>query len=390
MPEVPFAYGYQHLVRDVSSVLTTVNQTMPTLMSRVSIAGGRARQHKHEWPELVTKPEQSKVTAGANASATVLSVASKLPFEKNAICRIQGKEELLRVVAVSEAEEKITVVRGYGGTTAGSIGNGDKVIVVTKPRLESTTAQLKGDPTAPDVNHNFTEIFDEEAVVSLSQGGVYGVSADSTDPVGDGLNFQVMLKMQQLARRMNNALIYGRRVERTPIQPGTMGGLLQYMEGGNIVNAQGNPVDKKVLGDGFQMAFESGATRLNTMLCGSTQARNVSALYGDQLQVLRQDTTLGYAVYQVRPDMPIEGYVSTVVVDPNFPDNMIEIFDDSNIEIVAHRVMQDKDATPPGADFVARRMIGEYTARFNALGKLSTLIKNLSTVVAGSNGGGGG
>jgi hypothetical protein len=387
MPDVPYAYGYQNLVRDVSPILYQVIAQQPTFISIVPVATQRARQHKHEYAELELTPEQTTTTAAVNSTSTqVIPVASKAPFTLNAILRIEPiageHNEQLRVIEISDSANEITVQRAYGGTTAANIPNGSKLIVVSKPLKESTRASHKGDPTQPPLNHNFTEIFDAEAVVSRSMGPVHGIGdPNSTDPVGDALDFQVALQLVKISRRMNNALIYGRRVERTANTPGTMGGLLQAHEGGNEVNASNAVISEKILGDAFQLCLEGGATSIDTLLCGPIQARMITSLYKDRLMIAREDTTLGQVIYRVQPGMPIAGFVSTVVVDTNFPKTKVSLHSREQVALVPFRNMSDEDSRSPGDDFVARRMIGEYTSQFRNFKTAACLIRNLSPAI---------
>jgi len=58
-----------------------------------------------------------------------------------------------------------------------------------------------------------------------------------------------------------------------------------------------------------------------------------------------------------------QGTVMTIVADRNFDKDKVALLDMSKIALVPlqNRAFQDKDATLPGADYVARRIIGEYT-----------------------------
>ncbi|MCC6546179.1 DUF5309 family protein [Candidatus Sumerlaeota bacterium] len=378
-PAVDLNYLYQNKRRDVSSVLALVTQSQPTLVSIIERAPYRAQSHKFEWPELALAAESTTTTADITNSATTLPVVSNAPFVANTIIRFEGSDEIARVTNADTVS--MTIVRGYGGTAAAAVVSGKRVYVVSKPKHEGSVPQFTKNATAPAMNYNYTEIFDFEAVASKSKERLYGVSADSTDPVGDLLNFKVQLEMVGVSRRINNSLIHGRRSERTSSIPGTMGGILQYHVGGNNVAAAGAPVSRKMLGDAFQKCFDGGATQLDTILCGAAQARNISALYAGKLMILREDTTLGNRILRVQPDMPIEGYVSTIVVDPNYPPDKISIFAKGNIKLVDQRPMTDEDSAPKAADFVSRRGVAEMTAEFNSFGETSCLISDLDTTI---------
>ena len=383
MADVPFSYGYQDQRRDLSVVLTTVQQMRPVWLSLVG-TGQRSKNHKTEWTEEAISPEQTTLSSACTTTATKIVVASKLPFAVNAIIRFEGYGELMRVTSISDVADEVNVSRAYGGTTkeTASIALGAKVFIVSKPQYESSRPTLADRTVLPGKNYNYTEIISEEAVISNSAPGIETLSGSEDDPVGVLMNRQVDLKMKQIAYRKNNALIYGRRFERTDAIPGTMGGLLQFHEGGNIIPGAGAAISQKLLDDAFASCFSGGATTLNTLLCGAVQARNISNLYAGKLTIAREDTVQGRAVYTVQGSLPINGYITKVVVDPAFPADKISLFDSANIRERPNRPLFDESSRSGGDDFQARRLLEETTFEFNNWQKTTALIQGLSTAIA--------
>ncbi|HLP66961.1 MAG TPA: DUF5309 family protein [Rhizobium sp.] len=379
----PFTLSYANLQRDISILLATIIAAQPTLLSIIGTAPYKAAQHKHEFPELQLTPASTTTSAGIDNAATTLPVVNKLALKANTICRIEKLDgtpstEQIRVTAVHDSLQQATIVRGWGGTTAAAIEEGAKIIVVSRPQMESSRAALVGGNKAPSLNYNFTQIFDAEAVVSNSQGRVYGISQDAANPVDAMMDFEVRQKTLQLAREMNDSIIHGRRFQRTEAIPGTMGGLLQFHEGGNRVDAAGDPIDEELLDAAFQKCFEGGAAKVDTILCGAAQGLNLSRLYKNRLHVVREDKTLGMQILQVQSGLPIKGYLSTVVVDQSFPKNGMSLFDKDLMKLVPMRTLIDKRSEAEGDDFIARRLIGEYTAEFLNWGAAACYIDNLS------------
>jgi hypothetical protein len=76
--------------------------------------------------------------------------------------------------------------------------------------------------------------------------------------------------------------------------------------------------------------------------------------------VERTDTTTGNYVTTFLSD---QGDVMTIVADRNMDKDKVALLDPTKVALVPlqNRQFQDKDATPAGADYVARRIIGEYT-----------------------------
>lgn len=376
--------SYSAIIRDVSDIYQVLVEQAPALISLLEIDSRLAVAHKHEYADLSLEPEQTTVTVAALIGGVTLDVASKTPFEVGAICRFETAAGLMlgdqvRVVSIDASLNKITVTRAYGGTTAAAIPKDSKIIVVTKPKKEASDPENTSNVTPPALNWNATEIFDGRAVVARSIERIHGVPGSDMNPMDAMMNFQVNQELIKIRRRMNEGLIYGRRVLRTADIAGTMGGLLQYHEGGNAVDGSGNPIDRNLIADAFQQCFDGGATELNTALCNAEQAINLARIWDAKLHIVREDKTLGYQVLQVQSELPVDGYVSRIVVDPRFPRNAISLFDRKLIRLKAKRRMQDENSRAPGADYESRRILGEYTAEFRNWGKATSLIKNLST-----------
>ena len=144
-----------------------------------------------------------KTAAAVGATDLVLEKGEARKFTENAL--VQNGLEVLRVVSVDENADKITVQRGYDGTTAEAITAGGELKVIARPRPEGEDAFRKNEINDRLVSHNFSQIFSRYASVSRTQQQVntYGVSNE--------LDYQVNLRLQEMIREANTSLIYGRR-----------------------------------------------------------------------------------------------------------------------------------------------------------------------------------
>lgn len=365
------SYSYQNLVRDLSDVINAVIQSEPTLISLVGTGGPPATQITHEWLEDVIQAERDTLQAAILAADTSITVANGGRFATDMVLAFEGYDERMKVTGISG--NTLTVARGYGGTTAVDMAAGTEVIIVSRPRPEGTDPG--DDPTRePGTEYNYTEIFDSTAKVSRTAQNVriYGID--------NALDYQVQHHSRLITRRMNNALIYGVRVQRTSSENGSMGGVLQFVgqSGGNVVDAAGNALTSTMLNDAIEEIVKSGG-RPNVLLANTNQARKISAFNVANLQIERGDTSAGNVVYRFVNDLPM-GIITTIVVDPNFPKNKLAILDTSRIRLVPlkGRALQDMDATPRGADYVARRLLGEYTCEIKNAKEAHGLIENLA------------
>lgn len=406
--DAPFSYGYSAMRRDLSDELLTLIGDSASFLSLVNMGSGRvAMSHKHEYNYDSVDAEASTVaTAVATAVATSIVVADASKFTAGTIARFESPEglfipELVRVTACDTETNTLTVVRGHAGSTAAAIPKNTLIFVNTKPQVEASDASLIGDDAAPSQDHNFTEIFDLEAVVPGSMEKVYGISGrDSTDPVGDALDYYQRRNMILHAQRMRNAALFGRRFERTgKTIRGTMGGLLAFAmrhttiaaaiaAGANIIDAKGNPLSKTMKDDAFEKCRRGGATSTDTALCNINQARNLTAIQDSKIMILRQESgatpgRMGNAVWEVVPDFPSNNFSGQVAVEIAFPKDMLWIGPRAALRLVARqgRAMADWDSTPKGADYIARRSLGEYTLEVDQIDKVGCLIVNLSPTV---------
>ncbi len=366
------SYDYQNLVRDLSDVLNTVIQQEPTLISLVQTGGQPATNTKHEWMEDVLSPERDSLAAAvADGSATTMTVDHGTKFDADMLITFEGYDEVCLVQSVSGNE--LAVQRGYGGSGSAAISNGTEVIIISRPRPEGTDP---GDDQGrePDTEYNCTEIFDATAKVSRTAQVVrqYGIE--------NALDYQVQNHARIIARRMNNALIYGRRVQRTSSVNGSMGGVLQFVgaSGGNVVDAAAAALSATILNNAIEQVVRDGG-RPNILIANTNQARKISGFNTANLQVQRADQTAGNVVYRFVNDLPM-GIITQIVVDMNFPKTKVGILDTSRISLVplTGSALSDEDATPNGADYFARRILGEYTAEIKNAKEAHGLITNLA------------
>ncbi len=357
------SYDYANSIRDLSDVFAQMIKTMPYLIGLIGI-GLAATNTKHEWLEDELAPVSSVVSANCSASETSVSVASNAGFEIGMVLRFEdaagaSMAEQVRVTGVS-GTDTLTVERGYGGTSAVLIPSGATVTPVSKPLNEST------DPTPnagsePGVAYNFTQIFDRTAKVSATAEAVrlYGI--------GSALNYQVNNHMKNITRDLNNQIIYGRRVERTATQPGSFGGIMHLTEGG-VTEGTGGAVSSAIINNLFEAIFENGGmSDKYAICCAPNQARRISGfMTAGNVPANLKTLSVGHSVNRFVGDIPAfngNPYEAFIVVDPNLPKDQLFVVDLNRVALIPlqGRALSDKDATPNGSDYFARRILGEYT-----------------------------
>jgi hypothetical protein len=361
-----FSYEYANKIRSVDQAFQQMIQSSPTFLSLINPNGMTPINTKHEWLEDEVTPFSSAITSfDTDGDGTGVNVASTAGLIAGSIIGVRkatgaSVTEIMKVASVDSATD-LTVVRDYGGSTGVLLAVTDILFLISSPKNSGTNAS----PTAgqePDTNYNYTEIFDDTVKMPRTTQLVdmYGME--------NALNYQLGVRMQQLAYRMNNSVIYGRRVERSASENGTMGGVLQFLEGG-IVDTTGGAISSTIINNVLEDVYIAGgyAPRL-AMLMNTNQARKVSAFLkaANEPIIYKNDSgfqTAGYAVNKFQGDLPtVNGsFITDVVVDPNFPKDQIAILNMNKIEMNYLSPMIDMDATLPGFDGVQRRVLTETT-----------------------------
>lgn len=368
-------YDFQDQVRQLEAGISLIIDDAPTLLGLVGLGTTPLHQTKFEWMSDNLNSNRATAAAEATAAATSITVATGdgLKFRVNAIAVVG--EEYLRVTAV--AGDVITVERGYDGTTAAVIPAGELIRIVARPQLEGAGVGVD-EGHDRHVDYNVTQIIERYAQVSGTQQNV------RTYNVSNELDYQVQLRLKEIAREQNDWLIYGRRIDGAPGTPRMTGGLLYFADkkGAAKQNANGAEVDPKFLNDLAEQVYLRGGS-VNTILTNTAGARQISKFAGDTIRTERTDTTTGHKIQTFVSDI-VGGSVATVVVDPNFPKNKIALFDRNilSIDPLSGRALHDVDASIAGADFVARQIRGEYGVTVKNAGEKIAILENISTVVS--------
>lgn len=356
------SYDYVNDIRDLSDNFMQVIKASPVLSTMISV-NGVAKNTKHEFLEDVV----SQMTRTIKAATPYVIGAGEITLTSNVGTKVGDVLEFelttgamgtlfAKVTAVDVGGEKISI-SVYGGSTDQNMAAGTIVNLQSRAKNEGTEA-IADNGYEPSTEYNYTQIFDRTAKVSLTSIEIpkYGI--------GGALNYQIDRQLMDIAYEMNRTMLRSPRVQRTSSIAGTMGGIMWFLQAatGNKVNATGAGISQTLINDAFEIAGLNGANGIAVLLCNPVQARKIAAfnVAGNNPVVQRTDTTTGSYVTTYVSD---QGNVVTIVADRNFDKDKVALLDMSKITLVPlqNRQMQDKDATPAGADYVARRIIGEYT-----------------------------
>lgn len=371
------SYDFTNLVKDVSPEFDTLIASSPSFLKLFGSLGISTNpitgtpivtNTKYEWINNPMTQYSSAITAlETDGDGTIFTVASVEGFEADSIIRFEStlgasKTELAQVTSVDSATNKLTIVRDYGSTDSTTLVVGDVIILNSTPRNESSDVgdAIKHEGTP---EYNYTEIIDEVAHLSAT-----AIASSSYDKATSMIN-QVKAGLIRFARKLENAVIHGVRVQRSGSVQGTLGGLVQFLsaDGGNI-ESTGGPLSQTIINNVIESILRKGGMLINPMiLCAPNQGRKLSALNtsGTNPTVFKanDDTTTGNYTTAFVGDLTLEdkGIVAPIFTGHNFPKDKVIIADMNDVNIRVMRGLTSTDAGKNGTDGETQRLLAEVT-----------------------------
>jgi len=336
------------------------------ILQVVSMGGVRQAYdgYKMGWLDFRIDATSSALTAAALAAATTLSVVDGSKFRAGMLVSPAGSDEVILVTAV--ASNNLTVVRGFGGTTAADIADETVITIDSVGRGENSLAENDG-IFQPDNVENFFQTMD--TAVEFSRRALATLQYGNTND----LAFQVSERIRQLTIKMDRALVRGRKATAT-VGGDTItytGGLRYFLDQAgaqNIDNAAAaltldaiNDLNAEIVARGGQA---------NTIAVGIRLARKLSALVSANYssQRLGDWSADEGSLLRLPSDLPLVGNVNQIVVDTNLASDELVIFDSGMISVVPMAAnnasesgaWQTKDATQNGQDGERTRILGDF------------------------------
>ena len=358
--------GNYTLVRDLVDQFEILRAKMPNILSFVRV-GDPALSTKHEWSEFSTTPRFATMNGAISNTTTVtftVDASNISSLITGCVCAIKTSAdvsygEIVRVSAI--ATTTITVTRGYGSSTeVASIADNSVLEVIGVPKLEGSSA---GDDDVSNIttNWNATQIFAKTAKVTKT------AQAVRKHGIENAIDFAVVQHLDTLLRDLSKTMIHGYRIYTASTSTHQqLGGLIQFVKaasGGNATSV-GTALTSTYLNNMIEDVIEDGGTP-DTILCNTNQARRISGWNSSAVRTVLSDTRTGGYVQDFVSDLgmlPGLG-IQRIVADMGCPKDMVFVLSSSDLALIplADRAWRDMDATAPGADYVARRILGEYT-----------------------------
>lgn len=319
--------------------------------------------YKMSWLDMRVDATSSATTDAVLIGGTTVPVVDGSKFRAGMTLSPTGSEEVILVTAVSD--NNLTVVRGFGGSTAAALTSGQVLTIDSVGREENSLAQNDG-IFQPDPVENFFQTMD--TAVEFSRRALATMQFGSTND----LAFQVSERIRQLTIQMDRALIRGRRATAN-IGGDTVtytGGLRFYVTGAGGINTDGSGALTLDKINAINAEIVSRGGTANTIAVGIKQARVLSALVSANYssQRLGEWTADEGSLLTLPSDLPLVGNVNRIVVDTNLADDELVILDSGMVSVVpmnannaeASGAWRTLDATQNGQDGQRTRIIGDF------------------------------
>lgn len=279
------------LVRDVGPRIFYVDPSKAPFTLLTSRAGDKPCSNpRFEWYEKTLRPKVDAINAGAGYTAgdTALTVDNALYFQVNDIALVARTGEQLRVTAI--AAPVLTVVRGFGETSAAALVDNDDLFVIGSSWKEGADAGIP-DEWQEEQKFNYTQIFRRP----------FGASAtrQASETYFDNPRAQLRAeKAIEHAIDIERAFMFGERLEFTTGETRRTTRGFDTWATSNVKDAGGTLTESE-LEDWFADVFEATAAGDSRLLLSSAKVVSVfDMLAGARLQTVPSDKTYGIAVSQ--------------------------------------------------------------------------------------------
>lgn len=343
------------LVEDIGDIVGIVSPYETPLLDHLGDPQRSATSTVHQWLEDQLLPNADVIddgSIGSPTSETSFEVANGGRFRVGDQVQAEGSSEVMFVTGI--ASDTLTIVRGYGGTTAEAIADGQVLRILGNAALEGDDA-----PTARFTNRvrqsNVTQIFTAGLEVSGSQ------LAAKQAAIADELDYQKQERLRELMRDLENCVING--VAPTADSQGsatvrrTMRGIIPSIKT-NVDNAGGAAFTESMLNANLRAVWEQSNGGVDTILVGGLQKRAINGFIASSRGYDDQSTRFRDMVGVYESDFGI----CRIVLSRWVPSDTVVLLDSSRVDVLplSGRSFQYKPLSADG-DRERGQVIGEYT-----------------------------
>jgi hypothetical protein len=349
------------IAEDVADLIGIVSPYETPLLDALGDPLRASTSTYHEWLEdelLPNKDSVSDASISSPSTETDFDVANSDRFRVGDQIQIEGSGELILITAINT--DTLTVVRGYAGTTAEDIVDGQVINILgnaalegsDKPAVRFTNRSRKG---------NYTQIFTSAVEVSGTH------MAASQLGLSDEMDYQKQERLRELIRDLENTVINGGQPGSNP-QGGssvrrTMKGAVQSLSTNEFATGDGgfpagSDLDEEKINYVLRSIWENSNGNVDLIVVGGFQKRKINGFLSASRSYDSSDTTYRDMVSLYESDFG----VCRIITSRWMPQDAMLLLDSSRVNVLplAGRSFHFKPLAS-GGDYECGELIGEYT-----------------------------
>ena len=354
------------LAEDVSDVIGIVSPFETPLLDHLGNAPRAATSTIHEWIEDELLPNVDVINDSTYTNAatdTTFVVEHGDRFRVGDQIQVESSREVMLVTAIST--NTLTVVRGYGNTTAENLGD-DQVIRILG------NAAIEGDdrPATRFTNRvrkqNYTQIFTASVEISGSQ------LAATQLALADELDYQKAERLREMIRDLENCVINCVAAASDPQGSAsvrrTMRGIIPSLTSNRFAAGVGgfplgagdddDLLTEEQLNTALRQIWESSSARIDTIVVNGYQKRRINSFVTSDRRFGSRETRFRDMVSMYESDFG----VCRVILSRWVPQDAVLLLDSSRLHVLpmAGRSFHFKKLAATG-DSEVGMVVGEYT-----------------------------
>lgn len=349
------------IAEDVSDLVTIASPHETPLLDALGDPARVARSTVHEWLEdaLIGNTD----VLSTEVSATVWAVGNISLYRPGDQVLVDGGVERVLVTAVDTAQSRITVTRGYGGTTQATISDDLPLTILGNAALEGDDAGTSR-TTNRVRRSNYTQIFTSTIEVSGSELAVSQIG------VRDEMDYQKANRVRELLRDLENSVINGVAPASNPqgstTARRTMRGIRSFIQSNVFAPGVGGfPSDTKLTEAALNLAlrtiWQEASSRVDLIVVNGREKRRINEFVATNRRFFSVNETYKDMVSVYESDFG----TCRVIVSRNVPAGTVLLLDSSRISVMplAGRSFHHKPLARTG-DSDRGEVLGEYTLEF--------------------------
>jgi len=349
------------LAEDVADLIGIISPYETPLLDALGDPLRAATSTHHEWLEDELLPNKDSIddqSISSPSTETDFDVANGGRFRVGDQIQVEGSKELMLVTAVSS--DTLTVVRGYGDTTAEDLVDGQVINILGNAALEGSDK-----PSARFTNRsrcgNYTQIFAATVEVSGTD------MAANQLGLSDEMDYQKQERLRELIRDLENTVVNGGQPASDPQGSGsvrrTMKGIIQNLSTnvfstGDSGFPSGTGLDETKVNYVLRNIWENSNGNVDLIVVGGFQKRKINSFLSASRSFGASETTYRDMVSVYESDFG----VCRIITTRWMPQDAALLLDSSRVGVLplAGRSFHFKPLASSG-DYECGELIGEYT-----------------------------